>query len=182
MCLAPQIGPQRLSMADTPHMTWLRMRAFTIEIESTLDASADEVWSQALTMEGVNEELMPWIRMTVPRAARGKRLDEFIARQEAFTSVLLLLGMLPFDVHHLTLVSVFQCGFDEESWSWLHRRWSHQRRVVPASGGCVVTDRVTVEPRFTPPLILRPIVGRIFEARNRRLRSRFSVRQSHLTV
>jgi ligand-binding SRPBCC domain-containing protein len=145
----------------------------TIEVRSALRASPDEVWKHASTMNGVNYELGPWIRMTVPRAAEGKGLADVQLGREAFVSVVLLLSVLPFDVHHLTLERVLERGFDEESWSWLQRRWRHERRIEPSEGGCVVADRVTVEPRFAPVVLVAPIVQRIFERRHRRLRARF---------
>lgn len=152
------------------------MGQFTIEVSSALRASADEVWSHASTMEGVNDELGPWVRMTVPRAAQGKRLADVEPGREAFASVLLLLSVVPFDLHHLTLERIVERGFDEESWSWMQRRWRHERRVEPAADGCVVTDRLTVEPRFAPALLVKPIVRRLFEARHRKLRARFGAR------
>lgn len=149
------------------------MASFTIEIASRLRATADEVWAHASTMEGVNAELAPWVRMTVPRAARGKQLAELPPGREAFASVLLLLGFVPFDLHHLTLERILERGFVEESWSWLQRRWRHERSVEPLADGCMVTDCVTVEPRGAPAWIVEPIVRRIFRARHDRLRQLF---------
>ena len=146
---------------------------FHFEINSTLSATADEVWAHASTMEGVNQELRPWVRMTVPQRARGVRLTDVEVGREAFASVLLLFGMLPFDLHHLTVQHVLQRGFDEESWSWLQRRWRHERRVEPTPTGCIVTDRLTVVPRRAPSFLVKPIVRAIFGARHRRLRSLF---------
>lgn len=152
------------------------MREVVIEVRSALAASADEVWAHASTMEGVNRELAPWVRMTVPRAARGKRLADVTPGREAFASVLLAFGLVPFDVHHLTLDRVLERGFDEESWSWLQRRWRHERRVEPAASGCVVVDRVTVAPRWAPTSVVERAVRRLFEARHRHLRARFGGR------
>lgn len=155
------------------------MGSFTVTLGTALRASAEEVWTHAATMAGVNEELAPWVKMTVPAAARGLRLPEAPVGREAFTSVLLLLGVFPFDVHHLTLERVYRRGFDEESWSWLQRRWCHKRRVEPADGGCIVVDELTVVPRLAPAFLVKPVVRWIFAARHRKLRSRFgALRQS----
>jgi hypothetical protein len=54
------------------------MGEHTIEFKSALLATADEVWAHALTMQGVNEELAPWVRMTVPREAQTKNLRDVV--------------------------------------------------------------------------------------------------------
>lgn len=146
---------------------------FSIDVSTALGATADEVWAHASTMEGVNHELGPWVRMTVPAAACGKRLVDVEVGREAFASVLLLFGVLPFDRHHVTLERIHERGFDEESWSWLQRRWRHERRVEPTRGGCVVIDRLTVAPRLAPSFLVKPVVEWIFAARHRKLRSSF---------
>ncbi|MCC6649502.1 MAG: hypothetical protein IT374_28530 [Polyangiaceae bacterium] len=145
------------------------MSEFTLEFSSPLRASADEVWAHASTIAGVNAELGPWVRMTAPR---GASLADAPPGREALRSVLLVLGVVPVDVHHLTIERALPRGFDEESWSWLQRRWRHERRVEPRDGGCVVTDRLTVRPRLAAPLA-RLLVGWVFAWRHRRLRARF---------
>ena len=147
----------------------------TTEFESALLATADEVWDHVSTMAGVNDELAPWVRMTVPRGLQTTRLSDVTVGREAFTSVLLFLGIVPFDRHHLTLQRIYDRGFDEESWSWLQRRWRHERRVEPTATGCLVTDRLTVCPRLAPAGFVVPLVRRLFAARHKKLRARFGV-------
>lgn len=149
------------------------MRPFTLELSSALRASVEEVWSHASTMEGVNHELAPWVRMTVPKAVKGKRLGDVPPDKVGFTSVVLLFAVIPFDVHHLSLEQIFDNGFDEQSWSWLNRSWRHERRVDPTANGCIVTDRLTVDPRWAPVFLVRHIVQLLFLARHRKLRARF---------
>lgn len=145
---------------------------FQVELSTPLLSTADAVWAHAATMDGVNRELSPWVRMTVPRRARGLRLTDVEPGREAFVSVLLFLGVVPFDVHHLTLQRVEERSFHEESWSWLQRRWRHERRVEPTATGCIVTDRLTVAPRL-PRLLVKPVVRALFVSRHRRLRALF---------
>lgn len=150
------------------------MRQVTLEFHSALRASADEVWRHAASMQGVNDELAPWVSMSVPRALRNKTLADVEPGREAFVSTLRLLSVLPFDRHHLALERILARGFDEESWSWLQRRWRHERRVEPTpTGGCTVTDRLTIAPRLAPIALVKPIVQQLFRARHRRLRARF---------
>src|SRR3546814_8832139 len=77
-------------------------------------------------------------------------------------SWLLAGGILPIDRHGLALERVLPGeGFDEESSSWLQRRWRHERRVVDDVGtGCTVTDHLIVEPRVA---LLRPVVARVVQ-------------------
>ncbi|QGG96712.1 hypothetical protein [Actinomarinicola tropica] len=140
-----------------------------------LDSSAEAVWSVVATMPGVNAELGPWVRMTHPRGLGRIDEVEVVPGAPLFSSWLLLLGIVPIDRHRLVLDRVLARGFDEDSTSWLQRRWRHERRVEDRpGGGCVVTDRLVVVPRVGPaaPLVRR-IVAAVFAHRHRRLRRRF---------
>lgn len=146
---------------------------------------AGVVWAGISTMAGVNAELAPIVRMTHPAgvelvaavdvidvAAVGNELEPGFC----FHSWLLLGGVLPIDRHALTIERLFHgVGFDEESTSWLQRRWRHERRIADdPGGGCIVSDQLVVEPRlgFTTPVVAF-VVRRVFEHRHRRLLRRF---------
>jgi hypothetical protein len=144
-----------------------------IERRSRLASDADAVWAHARTMEGVNAELAPWVRMSVPRAARGRTLEAAPIGREAFVSVMFAFGVVPFDLHHLILVEVNERGFVEESWSWMQQRWRHERSIVEVAGGCELVDRITAEPRLPVGPIARRVIGRLFDGRHRVLRARF---------
>lgn len=147
-----------------------------IERSSRLAASCEEVWRVVSTMAGVNDELRPFVRMTHPPAVTGLEGQDVPRGEVLFASWLLAFGVVPFDRHALALVSVETGrGFVEESTSWLQRRWRHERTLEPgADGGCVVTDRLTVQPRvgLLAPVVART-VGALFTHRHRRLRARF---------
>ncbi len=147
---------------------------FVVRESSRLRAPAVDVWAHACTMDGVNRELAPWVRMTTPRSARGRTIDDVPLDRVAFTSVLLALGVLPFDLHRLRLVErVPGRGFLERSSSLLQRTWQHERTVEPDGTGCIVSDCVTVTPRLAPGAVVAPIVRAIFRSRHRVLRARF---------
>lgn len=147
----------------------------TLRFESRLAAPAREVWAAASTMDGVNRELMPLLRMTHP--ADAPPLDDPRVRPGVvlFSSWLLLGGVIPIDRHTLTLERVLPGeGFDERSHSWLQRVWLHQRRVRPQGDGCEVVDALAFEPRVPgTAALVAPIVQSLFEHRHRRLRARF---------
>ncbi len=147
-----------------------------LRFESRLAVPAAEVWAQASTMAGVNAELMPLLRMTVPADFAAQSLEQAPERlgQTLFHSWLLLFGFLPFDRHALRLMQVYPgCGFDEDSTSWLQKTWRHRRRIVADGDGCRVIDELEVEPRLAPAVFVRPLLRQVFAHRHRQLRRRF---------
>ena len=145
-----------------------------MEVTSTLSAPATSVWDAASSMDGVNYELGPWLRMTAPA---GVRIDpaDVVPGERLFRSRLLLLGVLPIDFDDLTFVRVDEGrGFLERSPMLSARVWEHSRVIEPLDAGCRVTDRVRFVPRvrLAAPL-QRAIVGAVFRHRHRRLRRRF---------
>ena len=137
-------------------------------------APADAVWRHATTMEGVNFELRPLVRMTAPREARDGTIADLPLGEVGFRSVILAGGVLPIDLHSLTLVEWEDGRFLERSHSLLQRTWEHERTVRAQPGGSVVNDRLRIEPRvrFAAPLVKR-IATATFRHRHRRLSARF---------
>ncbi len=150
---------------------------WTITVSTHLLAGDEKVWAHVVSMEGVNYELTPWVRMSVPESARGLTLDLAPRGERAFFSWLLFLGLLPFDRHALTITEVDPGRrFLEDSTSVLQRSWRHERMIRPAARGCIVDDRVTFVPRvalFGPAT--RLFVEGIFRHRHRRLGARFGL-------
>ncbi|CUU59942.1 hypothetical protein Ga0074812_13366 [Parafrankia irregularis] len=154
-----------------------------VERWSEVPATAARVWARASRIEGVNDELRPWIRMTVPRLLRGATLDDLPVGGKAGRSWLLLLGFLPFDYDNLVIA---ECEpgrrFLETSTMLSMRRWEHERTLEPGNAGTrtVVHDRVTFELR--QPLARLPgldatlasVVSKVFAHRHRRLRRTFT--------
>ena len=151
-------------------------RSDPIEVSSHLAASADDVWSRISSLRGVNDELRPLLRMTIPRGVEQLDSDQVIVGERIGRSWLLLFGLIPIDFDDLTLVALEPGrGFEERSRMLSMRVWEHERRLQPPRrGGCVVTDRLRFEPRLpaTRRLLYR-VVRTTFEHRHRRLRARF---------
>lgn len=147
-----------------------------LTFSSRVRARRDEVWAVVSTMAGVNAELMPFVRMTHPRGHTTLDGGTIAPGEVVFHSWLLVGGVVPFDRHALALERVIEDeGFDEDSTSWLQRRWRHERRLIDEGDGtCTVTDHLVVEPRV--PLV-RPLAARVvrflFGHRHRRLVRRF---------
>jgi ligand-binding SRPBCC domain-containing protein len=144
------------------------------EIASVLDAAPSEVWARVTTPEGINHELMPLLRMTVPRYLRTIDADTIPIGQKAFRSWVFLFGVIPFDYDDLTIVRLDPGkGFLEQSTMLSQRSWEHERTLEPVAEGTRVTDRLRFEPRFPPGRLHRAFVVRIFRHRHRRLRRYF---------
>jgi len=147
-----------------------------LSFRSRVRATRPDVWAVVSTMAGVNAELMPFVRMTHPRDRTSLEGETIVPGEVVFHSWLLLGGVLPFDRHALALERVLEGeGFDEESTSWMQRRWRHERRLIDEGDGtCTVTDHLVVEPRLR---LLTPLAARIvrflFGHRHRRLVRRF---------
>jgi ligand-binding SRPBCC domain-containing protein len=159
----------------------LRVAEFTFEVSSVVPAHPDQVWARVSTIEGVNDELMPLARMTLPRQYAGMRLDPAIVPlgERAFRSWILLFGVVPIDFDDLTLLRIEPGrGFLERSPMLSQRVWVHERSLEPVDGGCRVTDRIRFEPRL-PVLgpVLLPVFRFFFHHRHRRLGRFFGARE-----
>jgi hypothetical protein len=75
----------------------------SFEIATDLASPAGTVWQHVTTIDGVNGELTPLMRMTVPRALRGATLDDLPLGQRAGRSWILLFGIIPVDYDDLTI-------------------------------------------------------------------------------
>jgi hypothetical protein len=148
----------------------------SVERSSRLAAPADRVWAGAVTEEGINDELRPLLRMTMPPGLRGQTIDTVEVGTPLGRSWLLLGGLLPVDYDDLCLVEL-EPGrrFLERSKLASLRDWQHER-IVEAAGAdaCVVTDRLGFVPRIpgTRAVAVR-IVGALFAHRHRRMTRRY---------
>ena len=148
---------------------------------STIPATAERVWVRVVTPEGINHELGPWIRMTMPRDLRGKTIEDVRPGQRLGRSWLLLFGVLPFDYDDLGLAEL-EPGrrFLERSTMLSMRRWEHERTVAArGEGECEVSDRVSFELRAGlaripgSAVMTKAILTRRFAHRHRRLAAYF---------
>jgi len=151
-------------------------RRAVLTASSLLRAAPGVVWKRVTSPAGINQELRPLMRMTVP-AGLEEGLDGDAVRvgERLGRSWILLGGVVPFDYDDLRLVEL-EPGrrFLERSTMLSQRLWEHERTVEPADGGCRVTDRVAWEPRLPlPAALLRPLFRGIFRHRHRRLRREF---------
>lgn len=151
------------------------------EITSRLMAPAELVWGTALTEEGINHELAPWARMTMPRGVpAGAGIGDVPVGEPLGRSWILLGRMLPVDYDDLCLAERGPgMRFLERSTLGSARAWQHERAVVPVDERiCELTDRVELELRAPLRAVggaraARTIVRALFTHRHRRLRERW---------
>lgn len=147
-------------------------RRAEISVSSELNASAEAVWARAVDPEGINYELRPLMRMTVPKGAEDFGLDD-LEPGHIGRSWVLLFGLIPFDYDDLSIVRVEPGrSFLERSTMLSMRLWEHERIVTPlGEGRCRVEDRLGWEPRLPlPGALLRPVIRVVFSHRHKRLR------------
>lgn len=155
------------------------------EIASRVLAPADVVWETALTEQGINYELAPWARMTMPRGIpAGAGIADVPLGQPLGRSWILLGRVLPVDYDDLCLVERGPgMRFLERSTLGSARVWQHERAVVTLDErSSELTDRVELELRAPLRAIggarLAPaIVRALFTHRHRRLRERWGRRR-----
>lgn len=165
----------------------------TVVRRSRLDAAASHVWAVAVTSEGINDELFPILRMTVPRGGLDLDPDTLVTPAHLGRSWLLLGRVLPVDYDDLTVDAVWTDpdggGFRERSRTSILDPWHHDRQVAPIDPampghGCEVTDRLTFAMRGAlgsipgAEAVAARIVGLLFTHRHRRLARRWGGRTS----
>ena len=77
-----------------------------VERRSVVDASAAQVWQRVVTPEGINDELRPWLTMSLPRGAGALTVDTVPVGTPVGRAWLRLFGVLPFDYDHLTIAEL----------------------------------------------------------------------------
>jgi ligand-binding SRPBCC domain-containing protein len=149
----------------------------SIEIvtSSNLQAPREAVWARVASLEGINHELAPWMRMTAPRGAQLSPAAVPLG-QRWFRSWILLFGLIPIDYDDLCIERLDpNRGFLERSTMLSARTWEHERTLQPReNGGTQLIDRVSFVPRFRATASgHRAVIRAIFRHRHRRLEQFF---------
>jgi ligand-binding SRPBCC domain-containing protein len=154
----------------------------SLEQSSVVALPAPEMWARATSPGGINDELRPILRMTMPALLRGKTIDDVEVGVPLGRSWILLFGLIPVDYDDLFLAEL-EPGhrFLERSSMLSMRVWQHERSVEPIDAkSCRVTDRLSFELRRPMAWIpasarlARAIVAALFRHRHRRLARAFS--------
>ncbi|CAJ1503920.1 hypothetical protein [[Mycobacterium] holstebronense] len=151
-----------------------------IRTASVIDCPADAVWRRITSQDGINDEMGPYLKMTMPRSFRGNSIADVTPGTRIGRSWLLLFGVIPVGVDDITIARI-EPGrmFREESRMTGMRIWVHHRTLEPTDGTAgeqtLVTDEITVAPRAFLGLIpgsstlVNTVLGHFFAHRHRRL-------------
>src|SRR5262245_6384203 len=103
----------------------------TFDHVSVVPASPSAVWARIAHPDGINDELMPVMRMSVPTSLRGKTIDDVPIGETIGRSWFLLFGLLPFDYDDIVLAEREpEHRFRETSTMMSMRTWIHERTLV----------------------------------------------------
>ena len=144
----------------------------TFQQTSVVAAAPDVVWERITDFACINTELMPLMRMRVPRAHRGTTVATVPVGTSLGRVWIYYLGFLPLDYDRLTLTELEPGShFQEVSTMLSMRRWEHRRELRPLDAGHTeVTDTIGFEPRIRfLARVLEPVVRHLFAHRHRRL-------------
>ncbi|MCV7191741.1 SRPBCC family protein [Mycolicibacterium brumae] len=154
-------------------------RTWTFEHSSEIPAPSQAVWDRVVTPEGINDEMRPWMTMSIPRGPDDLTIDTLELGRPIGRAWVKLFGVLPYDFDHLSIVELDPGRyFREESTMMSMRRWTHQRTVEPVGlDRTRITDRITFSPRLgmapSGPIIAKVLTA-FFRHRHRRLAAHFA--------
>jgi ligand-binding SRPBCC domain-containing protein len=141
----------------------------------------DRVWERVTTQEGINDEMGPYLKMTMPRQFRGKSIADVAPGTRIGKSLLLLFGVLPFGFDDITIAKIDPGRmFREESAMTGMRIWVHHRTLEPVGNRTIVTDEITLAPRAPMGLVpgwgklVSTVLSAFFTHRHRRLSRRLT--------
>jgi ligand-binding SRPBCC domain-containing protein len=77
-----------------------------IERQSVVEAPAEQVWARVVTPEGINDEVRPWMTMSMPRGAESLTVDNVPIGTPIGRCWLRLFGVLPFDYDRLCIAEL----------------------------------------------------------------------------
>ena len=146
------------------------------ERTAVIAAPVADVWARVISPDGINDEMLPYLTMRFPRAARGLTVDTLPIGKVLGRAWILLFGVVPIDYDRLAIAELDPGRyFHEKSTMLSMRRWEHQRTLAPIDETTTrITDRITLEPRlpFLAPLLAK-VLHAYFGHRHRRLARHF---------
>jgi ligand-binding SRPBCC domain-containing protein len=152
----------------------------TVEKISHLAAPAPVVWNRLVTAEGINEEVRPWLTMSLPPGLSTGSLDHAPVGVPLGRAWLRAFGVVPFEWDNLLLAELDPGRrFHEISSMITARRWEHERTLTPIGAHQTrVHDRVVFHARrggHGVEALMHLLVNAVFTHRHHRLQRHFGV-------
>ena len=155
------------------------MSARVVEQVSEVAAPCARVWERVVSPEGINDEMRPWMTMTMPKGTEELTIDTVPLGKPLGRAWIRLFGVLPIDYDHLSIAAIEPGrSFHETSTMLSMRSWQHERTLTPVGDSVTrVHDRITFEPRLLMRLsacVFAKVFAAFFAHRHRRLARHFS--------
>ena len=152
---------------------------FTLQRSCRVTAARADVWQFVTSLDGINHELMPLVRMTTPRGFQDQTVADVRPGQTIGRSWLLLGGILPLESSKISIAELDDGErFLERSTMLVFSTWQHERSLDTVDDTTtVVTDSIEFEPRIALPglgRVTERVVSALFAYRHRRLTAFFS--------
>jgi hypothetical protein len=153
----------------------------SVRCTTRLPVAQKAIWERVITPEGINDEIWPVIRMTVPRGLDGVTIDDVTPPATLGRSWFLAGGVLPIDYDMITIAALEPPEmFLEHSTMLTFSDWVHERRVQAVTAETsVLEDHVSWRGRgaINRSALLRRsqvwLLSAMFRHRHKRLAKHF---------
>lgn len=155
-------------------ITSQQMKISKFTHSSQVGAAISEVWSFVTSPTGINTELMPIMKMTVPQKMQERTISDLQPGEPLGRSWLLLGGLIPFEYDNITLAELEHGKrFLERSTTGSMSHWQHERLLESKSETRTqVTDNIEYTMRIPIPgsaTLTKAILQRLFRYRHQQL-------------
>ena len=150
------------------------MNAVSVEFESVVPATPDELWDWSTSVRGTAAEMRPLLVVDFPKGMTSIPQDQASMGRVLGNCKFLLFGLVPVDLSRLTFTEI-EPGrrFVEQSKLVSMKRWRHERIITHGTDGTHVVDKLDFTPRLPGPIV-KWFVSRFFAHRHTVLRRAFA--------
>ena len=154
------------------------MSTFHVQLESKVPRSPAELWDWSTSVQGVDTEMGPVLKLDFPKGMTHIPRDGSGLGRPLGNCRFLLFGIVPVDLSRLTFTEM-EPGrrFVEQSPLLSMKSWRHERIIAPAPDGTQVVDRLEFTPRFADRFV-GWLIGCFFRHRHAMLKKHYRERRS----
>jgi len=154
------------------------MSTIRVQFESKVPRSPAELWDWSTSVQGVETEMGPVLKLDFPKGMTHIPRDGSGLGRSLGNCRFLLFGFLPVDLSRLTFTEM-EPGrrFVEQSPLLSMKSWRHERIIAPGPDGTQVVDRLEFTPRFADRIV-GWFIARFFQHRHAMLKKHYRERRS----